>query len=134
MAPTPELGCVWPPVGLRIINAFSIPLLNTAVLLASGVRVTWAHHALIEGRRLNTIQGLTITFCLGAYFTLLQVGEYLEAPFTIADRVYGTTFFVATGFHGLHVLIGSTFLLVCLVREYLNHFSVGHHFGFEAAA
>jgi cytochrome c oxidase subunit 3 len=71
---------------------------------------------------------------LGIYFTILQVGEYFEAPFRIADRAYGTTFFVATGFHGLHVIIGTTFLAVCLLRTTLYHFSSGHHFGFEAAA
>ena len=109
-------------------------MLNTAVLLASGVRVTWAHHSLIEGRRSNVLQGLLVTVLLGVYFTVLQGGEYIESSFSIADRVYGTTFFVATGFHGLHVLIGTTFLFVCLVRGYINHFSNGHHFGFEAAA
>lgn len=134
LAPTPELGCTWPPVGINPINPFSVPLLNTAVLLSSGVTVTWAHHRLIEGDRKGTIQGLFLTTCLGVYFTFLQVGEYVEAPFRIADRVYGTTFFVATGFHGLHVLIGSTFLLVCLLRAIKHHFSDGHHFGFEAAA
>jgi len=134
LAPTPELGCVWPPTGITPINPFSVPLLNTAVLLASGVTVTWAHHALIEGNRSNAIQGLIITVALGIYFTFLQAGEYMEAPFTIADRVYGTTFYVATGFHGLHVLIGTTFLLVCLIRQTYYHFSSGHHFGFEAAA
>lgn len=134
LAPTPELGCVWPPVGVFVINAFSIPLLNTAVLLASGVTVTWAHHSLMGRDRINSIYGLVLTVRLGIYFTVLQGIEYLEAPFTIADRVYGTTFFVATGFHGLHVLIGTSFLLVCLIRRYKNHFSSGHHFGFEAAA
>lgn len=134
LAPTPEIGCTWPPTGINPINPFSIPLLNTAVLLASGVTVTFAHHALIEGRRKDALHGLILTVSLGAYFTLLQAHEYLEAPFTIADRVYGTTFFVATGFHGLHVLIGSSFLLVCLIRVYEFHFSTGHHFGFEAAA
>lgn len=88
----------------------------------------------MEGDRLGGIQGLVLTVILGVYFTFLQAGEYYEAPFTLADGVYGSTFFVATGFHGLHVLIGSTFLLVCLIRLYLYHFSVGHHFGFEAAA
>ena len=86
------------------------------------------------GERTNAIQALTLTVMLGAYFTVLQAGEYVAAPFTIADRVYGTTFFVATGFHGLHVLIGSRFLLICLLRTMLHHFSNGHHFGFEAAA
>lgn len=102
--------------------------------MASGVTVTWAHHSLIEGDRLGAIQGLGITVLLGAYFTFLQGMEYYEATFTIADGAYGSTFFVATGFHGLHVLIGTRFLLVCLTRTVLQHFSTGHHFGFEAAA
>nr|BDQ43658.1 cytochrome c oxidase subunit 3 [Amynthas surcatus]BDQ44009.1 cytochrome c oxidase subunit 3 [Amynthas surcatus] len=134
LSPTPEIGCSWPPTGINPLNPFSVPLLNTAVLLASGVTVTWAHHSLMEGSRTNAIQALVVTVMLGAYFTFLQAGEYLAAPFTIADSVYGTTFFVATGFHGLHVLIGSTFLLICLLRTSAHHFSNGHHFGFEAAA
>jgi len=134
LAPTPELGCCWPPVGITPINPFRVPLLNTAVLLASGVTVTWAHHRLIEGNRTGAIQALSLTVSLGIYFTFLQVGEYISAPFSIADSIYGTTFFVSTGFHGAHVLIGTTFLSVCLIRTMLSHFSTGHHFGFEAAA
>nr|YP_010349882.1 cytochrome c oxidase subunit III [Monodonta labio]UOH96724.1 cytochrome c oxidase subunit III [Monodonta labio] len=134
LAPTPELGSCWPPVGVDPLNPFQVPLLNTAVLLASGVTVTWAHHALMEGDKPSGIQGLAATVILGVYFTILQAGEYYEAPFTIADGAYGSTFFVATGFHGLHVLIGTTFLAVCLARVYSNHFSTAHHFGFEAAA
>lgn len=134
LSPVPELGCTWPPTGISPINAFSIPLLNTAVLLASGVTVTWAHHAILENNHKNTTQALIITVLLGAYFTLLQLSEYITAPFSIADRVYGSTFFVATGFHGLHVLIGSTFLFVCLLRHLIHQFSTTHHFGFEAAA
>nr|YP_010546377.1 cytochrome c oxidase subunit III [Nerita ocellata]UYI29893.1 cytochrome c oxidase subunit 3 [Nerita ocellata] len=134
LAPSPELGSCWPPSGISPLNPFEVPLLNTAVLLASGVTVTWAHHALMEGDRVNGIQGLIATVILGVYFTILQGWEYYEAPFTIADGAYGSTFFVATGFHGLHVLIGSTFLLVCLVRVWMQHFSPSHHFGFEAAA
>jgi cytochrome c oxidase subunit 3 len=134
LSPTPELGCCWPPVGITPINPFRVPLLNTAVLLASGVTVTWAHHRLIEGNRTFAIQALSMTVGLGIYFTFLQVGEYIRAPFSIADRIYGTTFFVSTGFHGAHVLIGTIFLSVCLIRTILSHFSTGHHFGFEAAA
>ena len=134
LAPTPELGCAWPPTGIYPLNPFAIPLLNTAVLLASGVTVTWAHHSLMEGSRTEAVQSLVLTVLLGIYFTLLQAIEYWEAPFTIADRVYGSTFFVATGFHGLHVLIGSSFLSVCLLRAVLHQFSPEHHFGFEAAA
>nr|AXJ93393.1 cytochrome c oxidase subunit III [Cheilonereis cyclurus] len=134
LAPTFELGCSWPPTGVSPINPFSVPLLNTAVLLASGITVTWAHHSLMEGSHKETMQSLAITVLLGGYFTFLQAEEYMEAPFTIADSVYGATFYVATGFHGLHVLIGSTFLLVCLMRTIFHHFSTQHHFGFEAAA
>nr|UOU85370.1 cytochrome c oxidase subunit III [Theodoxus fluviatilis] len=134
LAPTPELGSCWPPVGINPLNPFEVPLLNTAVLLASGVTVTWAHHSLMEGDRINGVQGLVATVLLGIYFTFLQAGEYYEAPFTIADGVYGSAFFVATGFHGLHVLIGTTFLLICLLRVWTQHFSPSHHFGFEAAA
>nr|YP_010502214.1 cytochrome c oxidase subunit III [Leocrates chinensis]UXC96459.1 cytochrome c oxidase subunit III [Leocrates chinensis] len=134
LAPAVELGCMWPPAGIDPINPFSVPLLNTTVLLASGVTVTWAHHGLMEGDRKGAIQGLMMTVALGVYFTALQAAEYYEAPFTIADSVYGSTFFVATGFHGLHVLIGSSFLAVCLLRVLAHHFSPGHHFGFEAAA
>jgi cytochrome c oxidase subunit 3 len=98
------------------------------------VSVTWAHHRLIENNHSQTSQALFITIILGVYFTALQAYEYVEASFSIADSIYGATFFVATGFHGLHVIIGTTFLLVCLVRIVNNHISSYHHFGFEAAA
>jgi len=134
LSPTPELGCCWPPSGITPINPFSVPLLNTAVLLASGVTVTWAHHRMLEAARIEAIQRLRLTVILGLYFTFLQAGEYWEASFTIADRVFGATFYIATGFHGLHVIIGTSFLAVCLFRLTLHHFSPSHHFGFEAAA
>jgi len=134
LAPTPELGCAWPPTAIQPINAFSVPLLNTAVLLASGVTVTWAHHRLIEAKRTETIQALFLTVILGLYFSYLQATEYWEASFSIADSIYGATFFVATGFHGAHVIIGSTFLFICFIRTILYQFSNRHHFGFEAAA
>nr|AOV83571.1 cytochrome c oxidase subunit III [Phasianella australis] len=134
LAPTNELGSCWPPVGIDPLNPFEVPLLNTAVLLASGVSVTWAHHCLMEGDWSGTVQGLLCTVILGVYFTVLQAGEYVEASFMISDSTYGSTFFVATGFHGLHVLIGSAFLIVCLFRAQFSQFSSAHHFGFEAAA
>lgn len=134
LSPAIELGASWPPAGIISFNPFQIPLLNTAILLASGVTVTWAHHSLIENNHSQTTQGLFFTVLLGVYFTILQAYEYIEAPFTIADSVYGSTFYMATGFHGVHVLIGTTFLLVCLLRHLNNHFSKSHHFGFEAAA
>nr|YP_010000748.1 cytochrome c oxidase subunit III [Struthidea cinerea]QOD96660.1 cytochrome c oxidase subunit III [Struthidea cinerea] len=134
LAPTPELGGQWPPVGIKPLDPMDVPLLNTAILLASGVTVTWAHHSIMEANRKQAIHALTLTVLLGFYFTGLQAMEYYEAPFSIADGVYGSTFFVTTGFHGLHVIIGSTFLLVCLLRLIKFHFTPKHHFGFEAAA
>nr|UQJ75149.1 cytochrome c oxidase subunit III [Eucryptotermes sp. n. nr. breviceps] len=134
LSPTIELGSTWPPTGISPFNPLQIPLLNTAILLASGVTVTWAHHSLMENNYAQGVQGLFFTVVLGVYFTILQAYEYIEAPFTIADSSYGSTFFVATGFHGLHVIIGTTFLLTCLTRQLSKHFSSSHHFGFEAAA
>lgn len=110
-----------------------MPLLNTGFLLSSGATVTWAHHRVLCGDEKGSVQGLALTVFLGAIFTLLQAIEYREAPLTIADRVYGSVFFVATGFHGLHVLIGSTFIVVCLFRARYNHFAPAHHVGLEAA-
>nr|ADA69806.1 cytochrome c oxidase subunit III [Sphaeroma serratum] len=132
--PCPEVGAVWPPSGIQPFNPFQIPLLNTAVLLASGATVTWAHHSLLHAEHSEAARALGLTIGLGLYFTALQALEYYEAPFSIADSVYGTTFFVATGFHGLHVIIGSSFLLVVWVRLVRAHFSPLHHLGFEAAA
>nr|QUB07142.1 cytochrome c oxidase subunit 3 [Platycorynus sp. N26] len=134
LSPTIEIGMKWPPTGISTFNPLEIPLLNTIILLTSGLTVTWSHHSLMENNYDEAIQSLSITVLLGIYFTILQGYEYLEAPFTIADSAYGSSFFMATGFHGLHVMIGTTFLLICLIRMYLNHFSDSHHFGFEAAA
>jgi len=134
LAPNVELGGTWPPAGIKAFNPFQVPLLNTIVLLSSGVTVTWAHHSLIAGNHSATLQGLALTIALGIYFTGLQALEYFEASFTIADRAYGSTFFIATGFHGLHVIVGTSFLAVCLYRHINSEFRASHHFGFEAAA
>nr|AXS65865.1 cytochrome c oxidase subunit 3 [Tenebrionoidea sp. 10 KM-2017] len=134
LSPSIELGMMWPPKGIIPFNPTSIPLLNTIILLSSGLTVTWAHHSLMENNYMQSIQGLIFTIILGFYFSMLQAYEYIEAPFTIADATYGSSFFMATGFHGLHVIIGSIFLSICLIRLYKNHFSSIHHFGFEAAA
>nr|YP_009236878.1 cytochrome c oxidase subunit III [Spiniphilus spinicornis]AMJ17343.1 cytochrome c oxidase subunit III [Spiniphilus spinicornis]QVM79145.1 cytochrome c oxidase subunit III [Spiniphilus spinicornis] len=134
LSPSIEIGMTWPPKGIQTFNPISIPLLNTLILLTSGLTVTWAHHSLMENNYKQALQGLVITVILGIYFTALQAFEYKEAPFTIADAAYGSSFFIATGFHGLHVIIGTTFLFVCLIRHFFNHFSSIHHFGFEAAA
>ena len=133
LSPTVELGGVWPPNGLIPFNPLEVPLLNTLVLLSSGIRVTWSHHRMICGNHKKGLNGLVVTVILGAYFTVLQAFEYYEASFRIADRAYGATFFVATGFHGLHVIVGSLFLSVCVVRIIRGHFSPKHHMGFEAA-
>nr|AYW52355.1 cytochrome c oxidase subunit 3 [Erotylinae sp. 2 ACP-2013] len=134
LSPSIEIGMMWPPKGIETFNPMEIPLLNTMILLTSGLTVTWAHHGLMENDYNQSLQGLTISVILGIYFSVLQGYEYSEAPFTIADSVYGSTFFMATGFHGLHVIIGTTFLFVCLIRLFNLHFSSLHHFGFEAAA
>lgn len=134
LVPTHDLGGCWPPTGITPLNPLEVPLLNTSVLLASGVSITWAHHSLIEGNRNHMNQALLITILLGLYFTILQASEYFETSFSISDGIYGSTFFIATGFHGLHVIIGSTFLIVCLLRQLKFHFTSKHHFGFEAAA
>ena len=134
LSPNIEIGAIWPPLSITPFNPFQIPLLNTIILIRSGVTVTWAHHALIENNYSQIVQRLFITIRLGVYFTILQAYEYIEAPFSIADRIYGSTFFIATGFHGLHVIIGTIFLIICLIRQLNNHFSKNHHFGFEAAA
>lgn len=121
-------------MGLVPFNPFQIPLLNTIILVSSGVRVTWAHHALIEGQHNQAKSGLILTVILGFYFTALQAFEYVEASFSFADRVYGSTFFIATGFHGLHVIVGTLFLRVCLARLVKFEYRASHHFGLEAAA
>ena len=134
LAPSPEIGASWPPIGVQPFNPFHVPLLNTIILLSSGVTVTLAHHALIKGSHSYISQSLNITVILGLLFTALQALEYYEASFSIADRSYGSTFFIATGFHGLHVIVGTTFLIACRLRHNKSRFSPTHHFGFEAAA
>lgn len=133
LSPSIELGSSWPPVGLTTLQVFQVPLLNTSILLLSGVRVTWAHHSLEKNKNYSSLQGLLLTFLLGVYFLYLQFGEYQETRFSIADSVYGRVFFVATGFHGLHVIIGASFLFVCLIRIFYYHFNSNHHVGFLAA-
>jgi cytochrome c oxidase subunit III len=132
--PTAAMGGVWPPKGIHPFDAFDVPFLNTLVLLLSGVTVTWAHHALLENDRKNLIRGLAITIALGLCFTSLQAYEYSHAAFGFTQGMYPSTFFMATGFHGFHVIIGTCFLCVCLGRAIKGHFTPTHHFGFEAAA
>nr|YP_011002157.1 cytochrome c oxidase subunit III [Profenusa thomsoni]WPN89809.1 cytochrome c oxidase subunit III [Profenusa thomsoni] len=134
LSPSIEIGGIWPPKGITPFNPFNIPLLNTIILVSSGVSITWAHHSLMNENKKETQNGMIFTIILGILFSFLQAYEYLESPFTMADSIYGSTFFMATGFHGIHVLIGTIFLMVNFARLMSNHFSVYHHFGFEAAA
>ena len=127
-------GGVWPPKGTEVFAAFDLPFLNTMILLLSGCTVTWAHHCLIHGDRKGLIQGLALTILLGIAFTAVQAYEYTHAAFAFTDGIYSSTFYMATGFHGAHVLIGTCFLIVCLFRAMKGHFKPDHHFGFEAAA
>nr|ASW26893.1 cytochrome c oxidase subunit III [Platypleura kaempferi]AWV83359.1 cytochrome oxidase subunit III [Platypleura kaempferi]AWV84477.1 cytochrome oxidase subunit III [Platypleura kaempferi] len=134
LSPVIEIGMQWPPVGIKPFNFMQIPLLNTMILLCSGMTITWSHHSMLEGKHSECLMSMLITIILGVYFTFLQAYEYIEAPFCISDSIYGSSFFMATGFHGIHVIIGTSFILVCFMRQMNYHFSKIHHFGFEASA
>ena len=128
------IGQTWPPKGIETFDPWHLPLLNTLILLTSGTTVTWAHHALLEGDRDGVKKGLWLTIALGVLFTSVQAYEYSHAAFGFKGNIYGATFFMATGFHGAHVLIGTIFLIVCLARTYAGHFTPKQHLGFEFAA
>jgi cytochrome c oxidase subunit 3 len=132
--PSPVIGGVWPPAFITTLDPWKIPLLNTLLLLSSGASVTWCHHSIILGNKFEASVSLIVTIVLAVIFTALQGFEYMTAPFSISDSVYGSTFYMATGFHGFHVFVGTCFLTICLIRLYFNHFTKEHHFGFEAAA
>ncbi len=132
LTPTVELGAQWPPIGIEPINPFELPLLNTIILLSSGATVTYAHHSLIKGKREGALYGSIATVALAIVFTFFQGIEYNVSSFTISDGVFGTCFYFSTGFHGLHVIIGTIFLTVALWRIYSYHFTDNHHLGFEA--
>jgi len=134
LAPNEAIGGIWPPQGIETLDPWHLPLLNTLILLTSGTTVTWAHHALVHGDRKSLKYGLLLTIALGATFTAIQAYEYAHATFAFTGNIYGATFYMATGFHGFHVLVGTIFLIVCLGRVYRGHFTQDHHFGFEAAA
>ena len=132
--PTEVINHVWPPANVVTFDPFDLPFMNTLILLLSGCTVTWAHHALLEGDRKGLIQGLGCTILLGALFTAVQAYEYSHAAFGFKDGIYSSVFFMATGFHGFHVLVGTIFLIVCFFRALAGHFKPDQHFGFEAAA
>ncbi|CAL8968356.1 cytochrome c oxidase subunit 3 [Rhodoplanes serenus] len=131
---TEMFGGTWPPKGIETFDPWHLPLLNTLILLTSGTTVTWAHHALLHGDRQGLKWGLICTIALGLTFTAVQAYEYAHATFAFSGNVYGATFFMATGFHGAHVIIGTIFLIVCLGRAYAGHFTPTQHLGFEFAA
>ena len=132
--PKEAINFVWPPDNITTFDAFDLPFLNTLILLLSGCTVTWAHHALLEGDQENMVKALAFTVLLGLIFTGLQAYEYSHAAFGFTDGIYASTFYMATGFHGFHVLVGTIFLFVCLQRARKGHFRPDAHVGFEAAA
>nr|YP_010987696.1 cytochrome c oxidase subunit III [Psyllopsis discrepans]WON66128.1 cytochrome c oxidase subunit 3 [Psyllopsis discrepans] len=133
LSPNQELGLQWPPFNIKSFNPLNIPLMNTIILLSSGISVTWAHSSMCLNNLSQTKKSMIITIIMGMYFSMLQMYEYLEAPFCISDSVYGSTFFITTGFHGIHVLIGTLFLIHSYTRMSNLHFSNQHHLGMEMA-
>ncbi|MSP67176.1 MAG: cytochrome c oxidase subunit 3 [Alphaproteobacteria bacterium] len=132
--PREATGPQWPPTGIEPLDTWDIPFLNTLILLTSGTTVTWAHHEIREGHTARATKALALTAALGAIFLALQAYEYVHASYTLKSGIYGATFYIATGFHGGHVFIGTVFLIVCTFRCHFGHFKPDHHFGFEAAA
>jgi cytochrome c oxidase subunit 3 len=132
--PSLSIGGVWPPAFMIVIDPWKIPLLNTVFLLTSGASITYSHYAITEGCKVNALSSLAGTIFLATVFSALQTVEYCTATFTISDNIYASTFYMITGLHGFHVFVGALFLKVCLARLYLDHFTIEHHLGFEAAA
>ncbi|AKH42323.1 cytochrome c oxidase subunit 3 [Altererythrobacter atlanticus] len=129
------IGGIWPPEDIHaVMDPFALPLLNTMILLCSGTTLTWAHHSLIHGDREGLKKGLWATILLGILFSAIQAYEYMHAPFGFGGNTYSSAFYMATGFHGFHVIVGTIFLIVCLRRTYVGDFTPKAHFGFEAAA
>jgi len=132
--PTWKIWCKWPPLGIEIFHPLGVPFLNTYILIMSGVTITLAHYYLKSENRVKTIEYFVYTTGLAFAFIALQFYEYINAPFSINDSAYGSLFFMLTGFHGFHVIIGTIFIVVCFVRYVLRHFTANNHFGFEAAS
>lgn len=132
--PNIEIGQLWPPIEIKSFNPTNVPLLNTIILIRSGFSITWSHHLILENKIKKAYITLKITFMLGAYFSILQIIEYYQAEFSLNDSFYGTIFFIATGFHGIHVLIGSTFILINIIIIKKKYLTKNHHIGFEISA
>jgi heme/copper-type cytochrome/quinol oxidase subunit 3 len=133
LSPNIEIGSQWPPYGLNVIS-LKLPIVNTIILLSSGATITLAHLNLIRGNKQETIEAMLVTLVLAIIFTGIQVYEYSNAPFSFSDGVYGSVFYILTGFHGLHVIIGTIFIFIQLIRIIKNHFTKTEHLGFEAAS
>nr|YP_009544440.1 cytochrome c oxidase subunit III [Tremex columba]AYV97235.1 cytochrome c oxidase subunit 3 [Tremex columba] len=131
--PLLEIGTIWPPKNIKIISSLNIPLLNTMILLSSSISVTISHHFLLNNNNKKSMMFLLNTIILGFIFTYFQLFEYMNSNFSISDSIYGSIFFLATGFHGIHVLIGSLFLLSCLIRMFYFHFNYKTFICFELA-
>lgn len=133
LSPAAEMGSQWPPKGIDSVNPFELPLLNTILLLASGFTVTYAHHSVIQGNRSGALYGIVLTVVLALAFTILQGVEYTVSSFTLSDSTFGSCFYFGTGFHGLHVMIGTAFIAVGLWRVLAYHFTENHHLGLESS-
>lgn len=125
---------IFPPAGTVTFDPWDIPFMNTLILLLSGCTVTWAHYAILEKKQKDAVTALWLTVILGISFTLMQAYEYMHAQFGFKDGIYSSTFYMATGFHGFHVIVGTIFLTVCLIRAKRGQFNIQHHLGFEFAA
>lgn len=133
LSPAMSVGSVWPPIGIDSVDTWSLPLLGSIILLSSGFTVTLSHHSLRCGNKDVTVVGLGFTVLLGFMFVVLQYNEYKYGSFNISDSVFGSVFYMTTGLHGLHVIIGAVFLSVCTIRVSLNSYSIEHHVGLESA-
>jgi len=132
VSPSIWIGCTWPPVGIQPLDPTLIPLLNTIILVSSGISANFSHKSMLRrSGRYDVMIGLSVSIILGILFTGFQLWEYSSATFSINDGIYGSIFYVSTGFHGLHVIIGTVALIVCLIRHIRYHFTMEHHLGFE---
>lgn len=134
LRPRVEVGRVWPPSNIMTLNLITVPLLNTIILLSSCATITWAHTAILESEKKGFNMGLSFSIYLGILFLFCQMVEYKFISFSISDSAFGRAFYITTGFHGLHVLFGTVFIIVMLLRNLSGHFTETHHFGFEACA
>jgi len=121
--PTDTIQGNWPPVSIESIFAYGLPLINTVILLSSGITLTWSHFSLFKNNKTESLIGLFLTIFLGLIFTKIQLMEFYLAKFTIADSAYGSVFYMLTGLHGFHVIIGTIFLIVAFIRMFLNYFN-----------